>query len=266
MISTPILALVGTAALAGVAAQEVHNGITFEVQWTNTSDVLTTAVKDAYEDAAAEQATARLQAAIAATGIDSDCVAANNTPSGLYAFKDCIAGENPDNFYGLLADDLTEANTFWASVIANSTTDRTQWVAARTYVTGYFGAALSASEFAIWTASPFSDAEDLHSNPEHYFYNSTVTGTTQNAIIFEGWGGVLSDFGVKRTNFSVPGYSTPDFGSADYPEEWSISDDFPLAYQGIGPKILSDGTTFGVLHIAVRDVAATNSTPAGVQI
>lgn len=55
----------------------------------------------------------------------------------------------------------------------------------------------------MWTASPFSGASDLHANPEHYLIDSTATGlTTQSSAIFEGWGGVLSSFGTKRTNFT----------------------------------------------------------------
>lgn len=218
---------------------------------------------------AAQQATARLQAAITEKNIAADCISANNTPAGLYAFKDCIADENPDNFFDLLSDDIAEGNAFWASVIADSTTDRTQWVPARAYVTAYFGEDLNATNFAIWTQSAFSVAADLHANPEHYFMSETATSsTTMSSDIFEGWGGVLSSFGTIRTNFTVPTYTVPDFGSADQPNEWSISSDFPLAFQRIGPKVLAygDGSTFGMLHIAVRDVAATNSTPAAIEV
>lgn len=158
------------------------------------------------------------------------------------------------------------ADTFWQSVIANSTADRTQWIPARAYVKAYFGTSLSATNFAAWTASPFAAADDLHANPEHYYFNATVSGGAQMVRILEGWGGVLSRFGTKRTSFTVPGYSTPDFGSAEYPNAWSLSSDFPLALQGIGPKNLDDGATFGVLHIAVRDVAATEADPAAVEI
>lgn len=136
-------------------------------------------------------------------------------------------------------------------------------------MTAYFGTSLSALNFAVWSQSAFVVAADLHANPEHYFFSETAT-TSSNMVsdIFEGWGGVLSSFGTIRTNFTVPTYTEPDFGSADQPEEWSLSSDFPLAFQRIGPKMLTygDNSTFGMLHIAVRDVPATNSTPAAIEI
>lgn len=157
-------------------------------------------------------------------------------------------------------------------MVADSTADRTQWVPARAYVTAYFGADLDAASFAVWTQSAFSAAADLRANPEHYFFSSQETAgnsTSTSTDIFEGWGGVLSSFGTIRTNFTVPTYAAPDFGgSADQPGEWAIGSEFPLALQRIGPKVLAygDGSTFGMLHIAVRDVAATNSTPAAIEV
>lgn len=93
-----------------------------------------------------------------------------------------------------------------------------------------------------------------------------TSATSLSSDIFEGWGGVLSSFGTVRTNFTVPTYTVPTFGSPDQPVEWSISSDFPLAFQRIGPKVLADNTTFGMLHIAVRDVPATSSSPAAIQV
>lgn len=79
----------------------------------------------------------------------------------MYAFKDCIANDDPANFFDLLSDDISAANKFWADVIADSTTDRTKWVPARAYVTAYFGANLSALNFALWSQSAFAAAANL---------------------------------------------------------------------------------------------------------
>jgi len=97
----------------------------------------------------------------------------------------------------------------------------------------------------------------LDANPEHYYKKTILDATgSQSSHIFEGWGGVLSTFGTKRTNFTVPAFTTPVYGTDDTPSEWNIGDSFPLPLQRVGPKILSDGKTFGVLHIAVRDFSA----------
>ncbi|CAJ2508775.1 Uu.00g138010.m01.CDS01 [Anthostomella pinea] len=250
------------AALVSLAAStETHGGYDFQVRFSNTADPETTDIKDAYEQAAAEQASTHLQARINATGIAADCLKSNTgpTPAELYALKDCVAADNVGNFFTLLADDIEESNTFWDTVVSQSTTDRTQWVPARMYTKAYFDGDLLAAQFAIWTQSQNADDANNHANPEHYYKKTTVTGlTSQSSDIFEGWGGVLSTFGTKRTNFTVPEYTTPTFGTADYPEEWAIDPSFLLIFQRIGPKVLKSGSeaTFGALHIAVRDLAA----------
>lgn len=73
---------------------------------------------------------------------------------------------------------------------------------------------------------------------------------------------------TKRTNFTVPDYSLPDFGSTDYPEAWFISSDFNILFQRIGHKKLASGSesTFGVLHIAVCDVPAEDDGLASIEI
>lgn len=264
--------LLFASALAGfAAAQETHNGIVYEVRWTNTSAVETTAIKDTYETTAAEQATTRLREALTETGMTPDCLAANtgSTPADLYALKDCIAADNVNNFFTLLADDIEDSNVFWEKVVDESTADVTGWVPARVYVRAYFGSALTATQFAVWMQSSDADADNNDANPEHYYKSTQVTGTTTQASqIFEGWGGVLSSFGTIRTNFTVPDYGLPDFGSADYPNEWSLSSDFNLLFQRIGHKVLTSGTetTFGALHIAVRDVPAEDDGLASIEI
>lgn len=157
------------------------------------------------ETAAAKQVYDRLNDAIHATNITSDCLSsANSTPAGVYSLKDCMVAENGKGvFFDLLADDIAAGDKFWTQVVDESSTDLTEYIPARTFVRGFFGDSLNATEFAVWTASPFSDAEDLHSNPEHYFIDSTVSSlVSESSEIFEGWGGVLSSFGSVRTNFT----------------------------------------------------------------
>ncbi|KAF8213456.1 hypothetical protein K438DRAFT_1750735 [Mycena galopus ATCC 62051] len=244
---------------ATVIAQEVHGNITFEVQFNATAPIETTDIKDAYEAAAAAFASRRLHAAIKQTGIGKDCLTDPDdlSPTALYALKDCIAAENQDDFFALLASDIAESNTFWSTVVNESTTNLTQFIPARTYVTGYFGDALSATTFAEWTLSPLADAANLNANPEHYVKETqAVSEVDASSEIFEGWGGVLSTFGMKRTNFTIPSYVPPVFDGVTYPTEWAIDPSFAVLLQRIGPKVLAsgDGQTFGYLHIAVRDV------------
>lgn len=247
---------------AFAAAQETHSDIVYEVRWDETSAVETTPIKDTYETAAAEQATTRLREALTSTGAAPECLATNNgtKPADLYALKDCIEAANgAESFFTLLADDITESNAFWAKILAESTTDRAQWIPARAYVRGYYGDSLTATEFATWTQTSNADAANYHANVEHYYKETQVTGATSQASeIFEGWGGVLSTLGTQRTNFTVPEYTMPDFTSGEYPEAWSISSDFNVLLQRIGLKVLTSGdkSTFGVLHIGVRDVPA----------
>lgn len=253
-IATPISIL-----LASAAAAEVHGGITYEVRFDAGAEPQEAPIKDEYEAAAAKQALDRLTEQIGATGIASDCLESSKGEDDigtLYALKDCIAGEDPNAFFDLLGPDVSEANTFWDTVVEQSNTDRTTWKAAKAYVKCYFDGKLNAAQFAIWTQSEAADAANLHANPEHYFKKTTVTGlSSQRSDIFEGWGGVMSKLGTKRTNFTVPEYTTPKFGTDEYPEAWAIDDKFTLLLQRIGPKVLEggNGNTFGVLHIAVRD-------------
>lgn len=259
-----LISLLAFTAGACAAVTETHDGIDFEVRWTNTSAPENTPVKDAYESAAAQQATKRLQTVIKEKGIATQCLSANQggSPAELYAFKDCILGEGATVFFDLLSQDIEEANDFWDNVVAKSTSDRKQWVAARTYVRAFYGHDLSALNFAAWTTSANADKANSNANPEHYYKATQVTGLdSQSSQIFEGWGGVLSSFGTQRTNFTVPRYATPKFGTPEYPNEWNISPKFSSLFQRIGPKVLATGSkqTFGVLHIAVRDVPKSES-------
>ncbi|KAJ6788194.1 hypothetical protein PWT90_11205 [Aphanocladium album] len=262
---SPRLCSLLVAAAGALAVTETHGGVDFEVRWTNTSAAETTPVKVFYESAAAHQAIERLKIAIQENDIAKDCLNANQStsPAELYALKDCIVeAGGPTVFFKLLGEDIEKANHFWDLVISKSTPDRKKWVPARAYVRAFYGNTLKASNFALWSASPSADSANSRGNPEHYYKATEVTGTTtQVSNIFEGWGGVLSRFGTQRTNFTVPEFTIPDFGSVDYPNEWSLDSKFNSIFQRIGPKDLTSGggKTFGILHIAVRDVPASES-------
>ncbi|KAI1170917.1 hypothetical protein F4777DRAFT_567463 [Nemania sp. FL0916] len=262
-----------SAFLATSSAIETHGGYHYESRFSVDAAPETSDVKDPYETEAAKQAYARLEEQVKATGIAKQCLAEPTgvQPADLYALKDCIAADNKDHFFTLLADDIEESDDFWEKVVQESTTNRTLWVPARVYTKCYFNGDLTALEFAAWTLSPNADKANLNANPEHY-YKETVLDITgaQSSQIFEGWGGVLSTFGTKRTNFTVPAFATPVYGTEDTPEAWDIGPSFALPLQRVGAKNLVSGSrqTFGVLHIAVRDFLASEGSTglAGIEI
>ncbi|GAP88198.1 hypothetical protein SAMD00023353_1500180 [Rosellinia necatrix] len=251
-----------SAIAAVTGALETHGGFQYETRFAPNASPETRDIKDAYETAAAQQAYSRLREQIEATGIASQCLTGPEgaQPADLYALKDCIVAEDEHNLFALLAEDIEESNAFWAQVVGESTTDRTKWVPARAYTKGYFNGSLTATQFAAWTLSSAADQANLRANPEHYYKETALDAATgaQSSEIFEGWGGVLSRFGTKRTNFTVPAFVTPQYGTADTPAAWDIGAGFALPLQRVGPKALTSGgrQTFGVLHIAVRDFAA----------
>lgn len=122
-----------SAIIAVTSAIETHGGYQYETRFSPDASPETNDIKDSYETTAAEQAYARLQEKIKATGIASQCLTGSEgaQPAALYALKDCIVADNKDNFFKLLAEDIQESNTFWSQVVQESTTDRTQWVPAR---------------------------------------------------------------------------------------------------------------------------------------
>ncbi|TGJ87844.1 hypothetical protein E0Z10_g915 [Xylaria hypoxylon] len=247
-----------SAIIAVTSGIETHGGYQYETRFSPDATPETHNVKDPYETAAAKEAHARLREQIEATGLTRQCLteSTGTEPADLYALKDCIAADDKHNFFTLLAEDIEESNAFWAQLVQESTTDRTQWVPARAYTKCYFNGNLTATQFAAWTLSHNADLANLNANPEHYYKETVLDATgAQRSEIFEGWGGVLSSFGTKRTNFTVPEFATPEYGTVDTPEAWNIGPSFPLPLQRVGVKILTSGDhqTFGALHIAVRD-------------
>lgn len=122
-----------SAIFAATSAIETHGGYQYETRFSPDASPETNDIKDSYETAAAQQAYARLQEQIKATGIAQQCLTESEgtQPAALYALKDCIVADNKDNFFGLLAGDIEESKAFWGQVVQESTTDRTQWVPAR---------------------------------------------------------------------------------------------------------------------------------------
>ncbi|KAJ8123622.1 hypothetical protein ONZ43_g470 [Nemania bipapillata] len=269
----PKIVLSALAFIATTGAIETHGGYSYEARFSPDASPETKDIKDPYEIAAAKQAYAHLRDRIQTTSIASQCLTKSEgtEPADLYALKDCIVADNKDNFFTLLSEDIQDSNAFWDEVVKQSTTDRSQWVPARVYTKGYFNGNLTATQFAAWTLSPNADAANLHANPEHYYKETALDATgAQVSEIFEGWGGVLSTFGTKRTNFTVPAFATPVYGSTDTPEAWDIGASFPLPLQRVGSKVLTSGSrnTFGALHIAVRDFPASEGSTgmSGIEV
>lgn len=251
-----------SALLAIVAGIETHGSppVDFEVRLNSADKPSTADIKDYYEKAAAAIALDRIQHQVKETGIGKQCrrfVNPLDVRNATYELKDCIIEETQDEriFFQLLAEDITEADAFWQKVVQESDLNMTSWIAARASVKAYFNGTLTAVQFAGWTLSPYADAANLHANPEHYYKSTPSNATDTSSEILEGWGGVESTFGTKRTHFKVPSYKQPKFDGSDYPTSWGLGSQFLLPLQRAGLKQLSsDSTTFGVLHIAVRDL------------
>jgi hypothetical protein len=126
-------AALASAIVAIATAIETHGGYQFESRFAADVAPETSDIKDPYETEAAMQAYAHLQDRITATGLALHCPVGTSypTPADLYKLKDCIAADNKDNFFTLLAQDIEQSNDFWAKVVEESTADRTQWVPAR---------------------------------------------------------------------------------------------------------------------------------------
>lgn len=256
--------------LAAVSAIETHGGIDFETRFSADGEPMTEQIKTFYETTATKQASARLVKRIVDKEYPTECLTKcpGSDPTAFYELKECIAAEDPNAFFHLLSEDIEEADAFWEKVVAESTKPREEWIGARTYVRAYFDGALTATEFAAWMASPQADSGYLPGNAEHYFkYTENLSLTTQRSHIFEGWGGVLSSFGSKLTNFTVPDFAPRVFGSAEYPLQWAIGPEYGLL-QRAGPKTLTSGTIWGILHIGVRDFTALEGTAgkSGIEV
>ncbi|KAH7378006.1 hypothetical protein BKA64DRAFT_247802 [Cadophora sp. MPI-SDFR-AT-0126] len=254
--------------LAVAAGIETHGSpaVDFEVRLLGSSEPLTTDIKDSYEKTAACIAYDRIKG----TSFGEQCAVAADEKvadkrNATYALKDCIIekSQNERIFFDLLSDDITKADKFWAKVVQESDKNMSSWIAARASVKAYFNLTLTAIQFAGWTLSPYADAANLHGNPEHYYKSTPSNATDTHSEILEGWGGVTSTIGMLRTHFNIPSYAVPSFDNIQYPASWDQGPQFLLPLQRAGLKQLADGTTFGVLHIAARDLSATEVAEAG---
>lgn len=254
-----LTAIAGLLALA--SAIETHGGYDFEVFWDPNGPAETKPIKTFYQTESAKIASERLHARLKEQDYETECTkdAANmgNDLESLYRLKECIATENENAFFTILAEDIEKADAFWEKVIAESTAPRRKWVASRASVRCYFDGALTASQFAGWTSSPDADgALYLRANAEHYYKKTTEPAPlTQASHILEGWGGVLSpETGTFVTNFTVPEFRPRVFGvEPGYPLEWAINPLFGVQ-QRAGAKTLRSGTEWGILHTGVRDL------------
>ncbi|KAH7312605.1 hypothetical protein B0I35DRAFT_513928 [Stachybotrys elegans] len=154
----------------------------------------------------------------------------------LAAFRNNLS---PDDMLSLLSDEIAAADAYWHDVIDRSTGS---WVPTDGNAIAFLPN-LTAAAYAYWMRTPLWDAANALANPEHYFKRTIeVSPGVLEAEILEGWGGVI-------TLFDVPGLGLPDYEKFPFIRRLP---DFP--FQVAGPKVLKDGTTFGVLHIAARDV------------
>ncbi|KAF2640778.1 hypothetical protein P280DRAFT_543604 [Massarina eburnea CBS 473.64] len=165
----------------------------------------------------------------------------------------------PDGMLTTLALAITEADTFWKNIAEISTGKigtEDGWVSADGQGVAFLPN-VTAQRFVQWYLSPLADTANNEANPEHYFKRTTVVGSTAQSDILEGWGGIT-------THFTVPNFSMPP-NATRYPFIHSHGTEWITA---AGDKALMDGTVFGVLQIAARDVTGSdyNQTMNGVHI
>ncbi|TDZ35913.1 hypothetical protein C8035_v008381 [Colletotrichum spinosum] len=149
-------------------------------------------------------------------------------------------------FLDLFERDIEEARRFWYGVNRDSPArgDASTWKA----VEARAAVALpnvTAATFAAWSASPGADEANNRGNAEHYFKHSGFEGASGASRILEGWGGTM-------TNFTMPNY-----GPALCARRGMVRALPEFGVKACGDKNLVDGgegTNFGVLNIAARDV------------
>ncbi|KAL8404681.1 hypothetical protein RB594_009516 [Gaeumannomyces avenae] len=162
-------------------------------------------------------------------------------PTSQTALSKLKALLGPDRLKELLAPEISKADDFWRDIVARST--GASWKAAEGRTLAFLPN-VTAMDFTRWFSSPLADAANNDANAEHY-YKKTIADPASGVMrseIIEGWGGVI-------THFTVPKFAAAD--RARHPMLRELPE-FPIQFAG--DKTLLDGTVFGVLHIAVRDV------------
>lgn len=162
----------------------------------------------------------------------------NTSRTALHTLKSLLG---PQGLKDVLKPEIQKGDAFWHDIVDRSTGAEWKAASGRTLA---FLPNVTAQAFAMWFASPLADLANNDANAEHY-YKATVadpaTGTIASEII-EGWGGVV-------THFTVPNFKPVNQQSYDMLDKLP---EFPVQFAG--DKTLMDGTIFGILHIAVRDI------------
>lgn len=232
-----LTAVLAFATMAMANFTENVNGYTF-THWGPTNE----ASKFDYELTMSQSAVTLLKDRLGAAGNNLTVPQTkNDLPAALAKLHTTKANLGPSGLEALLQPDIADANTFWHNIIATS---KGTWKPTKAQCVCYIPS-LSALQFGGWATSPAADAANDDANPEHYVkQTSTGSDGKPQSTVLEGWGGV-------RTFFDIQDFSTPDRTKYPFLE---LLPDFPI--QAAGPKVLKDGTgaTFGVLHIAVKDV------------
>ncbi|KAK6855590.1 hypothetical protein PG995_007741 [Apiospora arundinis] len=235
--STLFLTVVsGLAATVAANYTEYVSNYTF-THWGPTLD----ASKFDYELSMAKEAMNLFKARLGADGYNLTVPETTaDLPHALAQLKTTKDNLGPDGLVSLFKQDISDADKYWHDAIANS--DGTTWKPTDGHCICYIPS-LSAASFGLWSTSPAADAVNNDANPEHYI-KKTTTGANglPKSNILEGWGGVTTHFDIM--NFTAPDHTK-------YPFLRQLPD-YPI--QAAGPKVLKDGTTFGVLHLAVKDV------------
>ncbi|TLD32789.1 hypothetical protein PspLS_01022 [Pyricularia sp. CBS 133598] len=166
----------------------------------------------------------------------------NTSATALHTLKTLLG---PQALKDLLKPEIEKGDVFWRDIVARSSGKEWKAASGRTLA---FLPNVTAQAFAMWFASPLADLANNDANAEHY-YKQTVadpaTGGLSSEII-EGWGGVV-------THFTIPNFKPVNQHNYDMLDELP---NFPIQFAG--DKVLLDGTIFGILHIAVRDITGAD--------
>ncbi|KAF6786143.1 hypothetical protein CSOJ01_15487 [Colletotrichum sojae] len=160
----------------------------------------------------------------------------------LYERKKAVGDQG---FLDMFVKDIADAERFWEVVNNNSNLgDPKAWKAVEVRAAVALPN-VTAWAFSAWSSSPRADAANNLGNAEHYFKHSDFSSGSGISRILEGWGGTA-------TNFSIPNYSP--MTCLERPMVRPLPE---FRLKACGDKNLKDGkdTNFGVLNIAVRDVA-----------
>ncbi|KAI1408881.1 hypothetical protein F5Y13DRAFT_99167 [Hypoxylon sp. FL1857] len=225
--------LLSTFALRAIAMNETIDGYNFFL-WGPKQDQS----KSQYEHDAADVALGLLKETLGSEPLPD--LPTDNVAAVLKLKQDL----GTEKLKQLLEPDTEDADKFWHDVINKATNKSNPWdspVSAEAHGV-IFLPHLNLTQFAAWYVSKYADEANLAANPEHYVKETTQIASGLTSKILEGWGGVT-------TNFTFPSFGAPDRGKDPFLPEL---EDYPI--QQAGDKVLRDGTRFGVLHLALRNI------------